>query len=775
MNDADQGALKPGDILNHTYRIKALVGMGGTGEVYRADNEAQGSEVAVKVLRREFAADERFVSFMQREAATLDSIVDNSVVRYYGLQKTADFGGLVFLVTEFIQGPSLADLMERGPVPADDLVRVCRRAAEGLRAAHAKEAFHRDLSPDNILLRDGDADRSVLIDFGIAKKMDSGGMTVTQGGFLGKYEYASPEQLRGQVDARSDIYSLGMTLLAAFHGRHPRYDDYDAMLDAKMSDPNVDRLPEPLRSLVARMLAPRPADRFQSAAELLAAIDSPVMMQPPGPASPGAPVFPGGPESQPGMPSTADAIAAQQAGAAAGAPAKGVPKPKGPKPKSPKPKGPVPKGEKEEGGVGGLIAALLLVCLLGGAGWFFGLGPGREMVFGDGLPVAAPYRLAASVAEDGAARATGDAPNPAAEAELRAALGKALGGGATVELRLASGAPSEVWPRGVGRLALAAAPLDSWTLQVTDARAVLAGRAPDESVKGSVSRAAVDAARLAGLTLDLRIDAPEKRLTREQLAAAADGIADCGPLSFAGGGPGGFAPGDPIAVTGRISSARQAGSVTRALNAVAEGRRVDVHLEPLNGPICAFERVLPREGDRKLRDGGLEIRLAWGADPRFPEQRKGPHDGASPFQKGENVVIDVVAPEGMKGRLHVYLINPDGKVYHTFPPRDAQENRLRMVQPVAVDGERVLRVQHSVAEIWDEPDDTPMKVGIVGPPYGLGMILAVVTEGEQISTVVPNEESAAAAVEDLAAAVAAAPAGSMVTTRVVVETQDKAE
>ena len=746
LTDGQQGALKPGDILNHTYRIQSLVGLGGTGEVYRADNEAQGSEVAVKVLRREFAADERFVSFMQREAATLDSIVDPSVVRYYGLQKTADFGGLVFLVTEFIDGPSLADLMERGAVPADDLVHVARRAAEGLKAAHAKDAFHRDLSPDNILLRGGDPDRAVLIDFGIAKKMDSGGMTVTQGWFLGKYEYASPEQLRGQVDARSDIWSLGMTLLAAFHGRHPRYDDYDAMLDSKMAAPNVDALPEPLKGLVARMMAPSPRDRFQSASDLLAAIDAPAGMVPPLPASPEGELFGAGrPESQPGMPKT------------------GGDAPAGPAKKGPKPKAEV----KEGGGAGGAIAAVLALGILGGAGWFFGMGPGKEMVFGPDLPVAAPYRMAAADPVDALGWARGDAPSDAAAAEITAAMRKAIGPEGAVELRIALGVPSDKWATGVAALGRIAGGLEEgWKLQVADARALLTGTAPDEAARARILREASEAARLAGLTPDLRIDAPEKRLRLAELEAAVDGIADCGPLSFAGAAGEGLSPGAAIRVSGRISSDIRAAAVSRALEGKAEGRAVQTDFTVLNEPICAFERVLPSGGD----DGAMKIAAAWGEDPRFPGRRTGPNPSAV-FLDGENPVIDIVLPADLKGRLHVYNIGPDGKVYHTFPPRQAPENRVQVVQPVALDGTRTIRVQHSVAEIWDEPEDTPMKVGIVAPPYGLGMYLAVVTEGETLSTVVPNEESVAAAVDDLSAAISAARGGDVTTARMVVETK----
>lgn len=735
MNDGDRGALKPGDILNHTYRIEALVGVGGTGEVYRATNLAQNSEVAVKVLRREFASDERFVLLMQREAAVLDSIVDPAVVRYYGLQKTGDFGGLVFLVTEFIRGPSLADMMEKGPVPADDLVHVAKRAAEGLRAAHGRGAYHRDLSPDNILLRDGDPQRAVLIDFGIAKDVDSGGKTVAQGGFLGKYEYAPIDQIHGQVDARSDIYSLGMTLLAAFHGRHPRFDGYDAMLDAKSKVPPLDKVPEPLRGLVEKMVQPRPQNRFQSAEELIAAIGAPAAaMAAPAPASGDGALFGKGPESQPGMPRTET--------------------------KAKKPAAP------EKKGGGGAIAAVLGIAVIGGLGVWLGLLGGLETLTGPSLPVAAPYRLAAEDPGPGAGTASADAPDEATAAMLREALSAAVDGG-EAQVRLASGVPSQDWATGAAALAKAAGDLDSFKLQIADRRALLTGAAADEAGKERIGRAAAEAARTAGLTLDLRLSAPEKRLQLSALRDAVEGVADCGALQFSGGDARGLGPKDSVTASGAVSSAQRVEAVRTALSSKLDGRALNLDLKVLTMPICAFERVLPASDD-----GSLKIELAYGADPRFPDQRVGPADSGE-FVEGENPVIDILVPEGIKGYLHVYQVGTEGKVYHTFPPRQAPENRVDRVQPVAVDGMRRIRVQYSVAEIWDEPDDTPKKVAIVTEPYGLGLVIAVVTEEDLISTVAPNVESVASVVEDVAAALASSAGGAKHTARRIVTTMPK--
>ncbi|MFT6775170.1 MAG: hypothetical protein ACJA1L_002889 [Paracoccaceae bacterium] len=730
MNEAGEGTLKPGDTLNSTYRIEALVGLGGTGEVYRATNVAQGSEVAVKVLRREFAADERFVQFLQREASVLDSIVDDAVVRYYGLQKTNDFGGLVFLVTEFIRGPSLAHQMESGPVPAADLVHVARRAALGLKAAHGRGAYHRDISPDNILLRDGDASRAVLIDFGIAKDVESGGKTVAQGGFLGKYEYAAIDQIHGQVDARSDVYSLGMTLLAAFHGRHPRFDSYDAMLDSKSQVPPLDKVPEPLRTLIEKMVQPRPKDRYQSAEEILEAIDGSGAMAA---AAPSADIFPKG-------------------GAKADAPKKGG-----------KAKATAAPPEKKKGGAGGAIAAVMLIALMGGGGWFFGMGPGKEMIFGPSLPLAAPYRLSAEVT-GGKGTATGDAPSEAASAAMTAALSKAVGGG-EVKLRLASGVPSEQWADGVAALATAAAPLGDWKLDVIDARAALRGSAPDAGVKDKVGRDAGAAARTAGLRLDLRIDVPDRTLALADLREIAAKAADCGPLEIRGGDGRTLATGQPATVKGLISTDESLAALRQALQDKLDGRPLDLQVQTRTDHICAFEQILPADAD-----GGVKVELSLGADPRRPGGRTGANPSGV-FKEGENPVVDISIPEDVEGYLHVYHVDTEGKVHHTFPQRDAPENRVERVQPIAVDGARTIRVAYSVQEIFDAPEDAPIFGYTVSPPFGLEMVIAIVSEDDVIPKMLPDFESSGAVIEDLVAALNASGKARRLTARRIIRTQ----
>ena len=270
-DDTSEGILNPGDVLNNTYVITELVASGGTGEVYRATNRVSGREIAVKILKAEFAQDEQFINLMKREASVLHEVIDPSVVRYYDLLESDIHGGFLFIVMEFIHGQSLADEMRRsGPIAASVLLKVAKRILLGLKAAHGKNAFHRDLSPDNIILRDGDPEQATLIDFGIAKDVNEGAKTVVGDGFAGKYQYAAPEQMEGQADGRSDLYSLGMTLIGAFRGQSPSAgSSLMQIIRAKADKPDISDMAGSLHSLVSRLVEPDPDDRFSSPQEAL--------------------------------------------------------------------------------------------------------------------------------------------------------------------------------------------------------------------------------------------------------------------------------------------------------------------------------------------------------------------------------------------------------------------------------------------------------------------------------------------------------------------------
>jgi serine/threonine-protein kinase len=195
MTGTNTGIFKIGDVLNNTYRIEEVLGRGGTSEVYRARSEISGKVMALKALRSEFSRNEDFLALMTREE-DMREIRHDAIVRYFDIQRTEN--GLVYLVMEFVDGPGLDSKIKEGGMSAADLMIVAKRVAEGLEAAHAKNIVHRDLSPDNIILRGGNPSDAVIIDFGIAKDTNPGAETVVGNEFAGKYAYAAPEQLGGQ-------------------------------------------------------------------------------------------------------------------------------------------------------------------------------------------------------------------------------------------------------------------------------------------------------------------------------------------------------------------------------------------------------------------------------------------------------------------------------------------------------------------------------------------------------------------------------------------------
>jgi serine/threonine-protein kinase len=266
-----ESLLQPGTLLNNTQRIEALIGRGGMGEVYRAVNVHTGDRDAIKVIRSDLATDPQVRELFRREAAALRKVRHPSVVSYEGV--FGDDAGRVFLVMDFVDGPSLASLIAKGPLEPPDVRRVGVQVAEGLAACHERGVVHRDLSPDNVVLRGGSLDHAVLIDFGVAKRLD-GGSTLIGSGFAGKLDYCSPEQcglFDGGVDHRTDVYSLGLLLAAAAVGKPlPMGSSMARAVKARETQPDLSGAPEELRRDLSRLLEPDPARRPQSMREVAA-------------------------------------------------------------------------------------------------------------------------------------------------------------------------------------------------------------------------------------------------------------------------------------------------------------------------------------------------------------------------------------------------------------------------------------------------------------------------------------------------------------------------
>ena len=192
---------------------------GGMGEVYRARHIELGTEHAIKIMLPSFAGDPKIVQLFREEARKLGRINNAAIVNYEGFFR--DEHGLRYLVTEFVHGKSLEQILRRRRLEPNEVLRLRDRLALGLAAAHEMDIVHRDVSPENILLPEGSVDRAKLIDFGIAKSMTAADATLIGDTFAGKYSFASPEQVGlygDKVDLRSDIYSLGLVLAAAAIG-----------------------------------------------------------------------------------------------------------------------------------------------------------------------------------------------------------------------------------------------------------------------------------------------------------------------------------------------------------------------------------------------------------------------------------------------------------------------------------------------------------------------------------------------------------------------------
>src|SRR5579863_6964167 len=208
-----EGRFLPGRLLAGRYRIIALLGKGGMGEVYRADDLTLGQQVALKFLPDEAARDQGLLERFKNEVRIARRVSHPNVCRVYDV---GDIEGHDFFTMEYVDGEDLASLLRRiGRLPEDKALDIARQLCAGLAAAHAKGVLHRDLKPANIML-DGRG-QVVITDFGLAGIADQ-----IQGAEVrsGTPAYMAPEQLAGkEVSTRSDIYSLGLVLYEVFTGK----------------------------------------------------------------------------------------------------------------------------------------------------------------------------------------------------------------------------------------------------------------------------------------------------------------------------------------------------------------------------------------------------------------------------------------------------------------------------------------------------------------------------------------------------------------------------
>ena len=271
-----------GTILAGKYRIDARLNEGGMGTVYRGTHVLMEKTVAIKVLLPTLAADEKIVARFSREARAASRISHPNAL------SVTDFGeddnGHVFLVMEFLSGKTLKQVIrEEGQMPLTRVVDITRQIGDALNAAHAQGVVHRDLKSDNIMLLDTTSgDHAKVLDFGIAKINEPDGVIDTNltapNLVIGTPQYMSPEQCAqdSEIDARSDIYSLGVILFEMFVGHVPFSGDSPTMVMMKhLQDPvpsvleERNDLPAAIGRVVARAMAKVPGHRYQNVCELV--------------------------------------------------------------------------------------------------------------------------------------------------------------------------------------------------------------------------------------------------------------------------------------------------------------------------------------------------------------------------------------------------------------------------------------------------------------------------------------------------------------------------
>jgi eukaryotic-like serine/threonine-protein kinase len=257
------------------YHLLAPLGAGGMGEVYLAEHRMLKRPCAIKLIHPEQAGNRRVLARFEREVRMTAQLSHWNTVEIYDYGRTED--GTFFYVMEYLPGLSLEDLLERhGPLSAERVVHLLRQTCHGLREAHAIGLIHRDIKPGNIFAaqRGGLYDVAKLLDFGLVKpvaEMPSARLT-REGAISGTPLFMSPEQARGldDLDARSDIYSLGAVAYALLSGRPPfeRASPMEVMIAhardevVPPSELQAD-VPADLERVILRCLAKRPEDRFQ--------------------------------------------------------------------------------------------------------------------------------------------------------------------------------------------------------------------------------------------------------------------------------------------------------------------------------------------------------------------------------------------------------------------------------------------------------------------------------------------------------------------------------
>jgi len=263
------------DALKDEYELEKELGRGGMAIVYKARDKALEREVAIKVLPFSLSFDAEFVERFQREARTSAKLEHPNIIPIYRVGKS---GRVIYFVMKFIRGKPLSNVIEaRGALPVPEIKRVLIEAGRALGYAHKHGIVHRDIKPDNIMF--DELGQAIVTDFGIAKAQSGARLTGT-GMSIGTPHYMSPEQARAQtLDGRSDVYSLGVVGYQCLTGHVP-FDGEDSfsigykhIMEELPTPPLETAEQRDLFAIVQRMMAKKPEERFQSAEDLVAALE----------------------------------------------------------------------------------------------------------------------------------------------------------------------------------------------------------------------------------------------------------------------------------------------------------------------------------------------------------------------------------------------------------------------------------------------------------------------------------------------------------------------
>ncbi|HXF95880.1 MAG TPA: serine/threonine-protein kinase [Gemmatimonadales bacterium] len=282
----DRASTLAGQVLDGRYRVLRKLGEGGMSYVYLAQEIATGQTVAIKVLSPKLATDTSSVERLRREAGLAMRLDHPNVCRILRLGESED--GLIYLVMPYLEGELLSDREVRdGPMDVPTGIAILRQVCAGLQHAHELQIVHRDLKPENIMLvpdgGPGAGVRAVVMDFGLAKerRADPALQKLTATGIiLGTPEFMSPEQIRGKpLDARSDIYALGIVAFEMFTGKLPFQgrNAQEMMIARLRGRPTPLRqvrpeLPPGLEKTLMKAMASNPDDRYATATEFAAAL-----------------------------------------------------------------------------------------------------------------------------------------------------------------------------------------------------------------------------------------------------------------------------------------------------------------------------------------------------------------------------------------------------------------------------------------------------------------------------------------------------------------------